>query len=191
MKKFLLVLAIIVALLFIVDTTILKEKGIVEKATETEKLERVPNANELPVGLDSENRAPAFSLINLEGEEVSLDDYKGKKILLNFWATWCPPCKAEMPDMEELYKEYKEKDFVVLAVNMTYSEESQENVVAFVDDNQLTFPVLMDKRGEVGSLYNVNAFPTSYFIDSDGVIRNKVIGSLSKENMYKQMSRLP
>lgn len=191
MKKFLLVAAIIVVALFIIDITILQDDGLVEKTTEGNQYERYEDPSSLPIGLDLEERAPSFTLSTLDGKTVSLEDYKGKKILLNFWATWCPPCKAEMPDMQEMYEENKEKDFVVLGVNVTVTEKNADDVSTFVEDYQLSFPILMDVKGKVAHQFEILSYPTSYFIDSDGVIRGKVIGALSKETMYKEMSLLP
>jgi peroxiredoxin len=191
MKKFLLVAAIIVIGLFIIDITILQDDGLVEKSTNGNTYERYEDPDALPLGLDLEERAPSFTLTTLDGKTVTLEDYKGKKILLNFWATWCPPCKAEMPDMQQMYEEHKNEDFVVLAVNVTVTEKKAEDVSAFVEEYGLTFPILMDEKGKVAHQFEILSYPTSYFIDSDGVIRGKVIGALSKESMYKEMSLLP
>lgn len=191
MKKFLIVAAVIAVVLFIIDKTVLKDNGLVEKTIQVDQYEKHENPENLPVGLKKDHRAPTFSIKTLAGETVSLEDYKGKKILLNFWATWCPPCKAEMPDMEELYNEYKDEDFVVLAVNATISEKSRKDVESFVNDYQLTFPILLDEKGTVAAEYEILSYPSTYFIDSDGVVRNKIVGALSKELMYKEMIQLP
>lgn len=191
MKKVLLIIALIVVLLFIVDKTILQDEEFVDQTEQVDQYEKLSNPESLPIGLKPENRAPSFSLTNLNGETVNIEDFKGKKVLLNFWATWCPPCKKEMPDMENLYKEYKDKDFVVLGINMTHTEKSEEVVSAFVKEYRLSFPILMDKNGEVSYQYELLSYPTTYFIDSDGVIRSKVVGELSKEHMYREMMKLP
>jgi len=190
MRKFMIIITLIVLVLFVVDKFVLKEKGLISKVDEN-KYEVITDADTLPVGIKMENQAPNFQVMDLNGNQVSLTDYRGKKVLLNFWASWCPPCKAEMPHMEELYKEYKEEGFVILALNMTNTEDSLEDVTSFAREQKLTFPILLDEKGEVSAKYEILAYPTSYFIDSTGVIRNKVTGALDKENLYKELMRLP
>ncbi|RTR31041.1 redoxin domain-containing protein [Robertmurraya yapensis] len=191
MKKILLIVAIIIGFLFIMDMTILKDNGLVENTANNEKYEKIEKPNDLPVGLEVEERAPSFELTTLDGEKITSEDLKGKRVLLNFWATWCPPCKEEMPDMQKLYEEYKDEDVVVVGVNVTSTEKNREDVEKFVKEYQLTFPILMDEIGEVTHQFEILSFPTTYFIDSDGVIRSKVIGALSKEKMYAEMNLLP
>lgn len=191
MKKFLLVAAIIVIMLVLVDITVLKDQGMVENAGKVDKPKKDEELEELPVGIGIGNIAPSFTLKDLDGNEVSLGDYKGKKILLNFWASWCPPCRAEMPDMESFYQNYKDKGYVVIAVNAASTEKNSLDAPDFVKKNDLTFPVLVDEKGSINARYNVMSLPTSYFIDSDGVIRNKVIGAMSEEHMVKEMRKLP
>lgn len=191
MKKFLLVAAVILILLVLVDITVLKDKGVVENAGQEEKPKKIEELEVLPVGIGIENIAPSFTLKDLDGNEVSLEDYKGKKILLNFWASWCPPCRAEMPDMQSFYQKYKDKGYTVIAVNMAGTEKNSQDAPAFIEKHKLTFPVLLDEKGSIGALYNVISLPTSYFIDSDGVIRNKVTGPMSEEQMVKEMKTLP
>lgn len=123
MKKFLLAAAVIVLLLFIVDKTILKEKGVVEQAGQMQKYDKMDDPEDLPVGLEKGNLAPDFELTDMEGSPVKLSDYRGKAVLLNFWASWCPPCRAEMPHMEKLYNKYKDENFDILAVNLTNTEK--------------------------------------------------------------------
>ncbi|WP_449622834.1 TlpA disulfide reductase family protein [Robertmurraya sp. Marseille-Q9965] len=191
MKKILLIVAIIIGFLFIMDMTLLKDNGLVQNTSNNEMYEKIEKPNDLPVGLEVEERAPSFELTTLNGENITLEDLKGKRVLLNFWATWCPPCKEEMPDMQKMYEEYKDEDVVIAGVNVTSTEKNREDVQEFVQEHQLTFPILMDEIGEVTHQYEILSFPTTYFIDSDGIIRSKVIGALSKEKMYAEMSLLP
>lgn len=117
-------------------------------------------------------KVPDFTLKNLDGEEVKLSDYKGKIVLINFWATWCPPCDREMPHLEKLYNEYKD-ELVILAVDV---QESKKTVKKYVEKKGLTFPVLLDTDGRVAREYYVAAFPTSYFVDADGYFVERVQG---------------
>jgi thiol-disulfide isomerase/thioredoxin len=136
-------------------------------------------ANQLKTaGLDvptAELRAVDFSLESLDGKMVSLSSYKGKVVLLSFWATWCGPCKQEMPAMEKLYQKLKGQGFEVLAVDMM---EDKATVSAFVKTNGYTFPVLLDKTGEVGGngMYAARAIPTNYIVDKAGKIVGRKIG---------------
>ncbi|MBG9445224.1 MULTISPECIES: TlpA disulfide reductase family protein [Bacillaceae] len=191
MKKFLLAAAVIVLLLFIVDKTILKEKGVVEQAGQMQKYDKIEDPEDLPIGLEKGSLAPDFELTDMEGNPVKLSDYRGKAVLLNFWASWCPPCRAEMPHMEKLYKKYKDKKFDILAVNLTNTEKNNGDAEKFVKELGLTFKIPMDVKGTVGADYNIMAYPTSYFIDSDGVIREKVLGALNEEYMEKEIKKLP
>ncbi|MBG9590718.1 TlpA disulfide reductase family protein [Cytobacillus firmus] len=191
MKKFLLAAAVIVLLLFIVDKTILKEKGVVEQAGQMQKYDKIEDPEDLPIGLEKGSLAPDFELTDMEGNPVKLSDYRGKAVLLNFWASWCPPCRAEMPHMEKLYKKYKDKKFDILAVNLTNTEKNNGDAEKFVKELGLTFTIPMDVKGTVGADYNIMAYPTSYFIDSDGVIREKVLGALNEEYMEKEIKKLP
>ncbi|MBY0154841.1 MULTISPECIES: TlpA disulfide reductase family protein [Cytobacillus] len=191
MKKFLFAAAVIVVLLFIVDKTILKEKGVVEQAGQMQKYDKMEDPEDLPVGLEKGNLAPDFELTDMEGNPVKLSDYRGKAVLLNFWASWCPPCRAEMPHMEKLYNKYKDENFDILAVNLTNTEKNSGDAEKFVKELGLTFTIPMDVKGEAGSDYNIMAYPTSYFIDSDGVIREKVLGALNEEYMEKEIKKLP
>ncbi|KML36888.1 TlpA family protein disulfide reductase [Cytobacillus firmus] len=191
MKKFLLAAAVIVLLLFIVDKTILKEKGVVEQAGQMQKYDKIEDPEGLPIGLEKGSLAPDFELTDMEGNPVKLSDYRGKAVLLNFWASWCPPCRAEMPHMEKLYKKYKDKKFDILAVNLTNTEKNNGDAEKFVKELGLTFTIPMDVKGTVGADYNIMAYPTSYFIDSDGVIREKVLGALNEEYMEKEIKKLP
>ncbi len=119
-------------------------------------------------------QAPDFELPMLNGEVVHLDDYKGKVVLLNIWATWCSPCREEMPSMEKLYQELKDQAFEILAVSI--DSQGDGAVASFVKRHNLTFPILLDRKGQTGRLYNTTGVPETFIIDKNGAIVTKVIG---------------
>jgi peroxiredoxin len=131
--------------------------------------------------------APDFTLQTLDGQAVRLSDYRGQVVLLNTWATWCPPCRAEMPDLEAYYQQHQEDGFVVLAVN---SQESPDTVAAFLGEHEFTFPVLLDPEGEVMREYGVLGLPTSFFIDRDGTMRGVWSGQLSPARLKELVDPL-
>jgi peroxiredoxin len=115
----------------------------------------------------------AFSLATLDGSTTALSDYRGSWVLLNFWATWCGPCVAEMPSMERLYGQFKDDGLVIVGVNQ---QESVDEVAAFVAERGLTFPILLDSNGRVGSRYGVRGIPTTYLIDPSGRVLGSKVG---------------
>lgn len=133
------------------------------------------------VGTEIGMEAPSFTLLNLNNKKVSLSDYRGQKVFLNFWATWCPPCRKEMPDLQKLSEEY-ENEIAVLAVNIG---ESKSAVVNFMIENNLDLPVLLDNDKATAQNYLVRAIPTTYILDENGVIIEKSFGALSYGSMLK------
>ena len=136
--------------------------------------------------------APDFTLVDQYGEEHTLSDYKGKVVFLNFWATWCPPCREEMPDIEALYKEYGEnsEDLVILSVanpktkdNPNNNDKTIEEVTKFMEDNGYSYPALMDTTGDVLLQYYITAFPTTFMIDREGRVIGYANGALTKDIM--------
>ncbi len=118
--------------------------------------------------------APDFTLPDINGKMVSLTDYRGKVVLINIWATWCPPCVAEMPSMEKLNQELKDEDFEILAVSLDVS--GAKAVIPFMKKHKLSFSVLTDTKGAIKSLYQTTGVPESFIIDQEGIIVEKVIG---------------
>ncbi|HWI61925.1 MAG TPA: thiol-disulfide oxidoreductase ResA [Symbiobacteriaceae bacterium] len=131
-------------------------------------------------GIPNGAKAPDFELKTTDGTAIKLSDLKGKAVMLNFFATWCPPCRAEMPALQEVYKEYEAKGFVVLAINLN---ESNLAVNQFRDKLGLTFPIVIDKDDHVSKLYDIVPLPTSYFINKDGVVVGKWTGEITKEKL--------
>ncbi|GAB4419804.1 MAG: TlpA disulfide reductase family protein [Anaerolineales bacterium] len=128
--------------------------------------------------------APDFTLQTYEGETVTLSELRGQAVLVNLWATWCPPCRAEMPAMQKLYAEYKDQGFVVLAVNAT-NQDDPSKIPDFITEYGLTFPILLDTTGEVSRLYQLRSLPSSYFIGRDGIIKEVVIGGPMAETLLR------
>jgi peroxiredoxin len=119
-------------------------------------------------------KAKDFTLEDLEVSAVNLKDFQGKVVFLNFWATWCPPCRVEMPAMEKLWQKFKQEEFVILAVDLG---EGKEKVSSFVEKNGYTFPVLLDSMGAVANTYGIRAIPTTYLLDSEGRMVGKALGA--------------
>lgn len=155
-----------------------------DEITEEEKSEETEVINE---GVFQGDKAFDFTLTDREGNEVSLSDYEGKVVFMNFWASWCPPCKEEMPFIQSTYEKYKESnDVVILTVNITKSEDNGvEDVNKFMKDNNYSFPVLLDVEGEVSVKYRVANIPTTYIINKEGIISNYIIGPLSQDRMLE------
>jgi peroxiredoxin len=144
----------------------------------------------LEKGIQKGQLAPDFSLTDLKGNPVHLSDFKGKKVMVNFWATWCPPCRVEMPHMQKFYEDYKSKDVVIVGVNLTPTEERLDSVQTFVDDQLLTFPIVLDKEGSIMQTYQVVAYPTTYLLDSNGVVREKFQGAINYDIMKDAVSKI-
>jgi len=119
-------------------------------------------------------KAKDFTLEDLEVSAVSLKNFQGNVVFLNFWATWCPPCRVEMPAMEKLWQKFKQEDFVILAVDL---RERKEKINSFVKTNGYTFPVLLDSMGAVANTYGIRAIPTTYLLDPEGRIVGKALGA--------------
>jgi len=128
--------------------------------------------------------APDFSLQTFDGETITLSEFRGQPVLVNLWASWCGPCRQEMPAMERVYREYKGKGFVILAVNAT-NQDSISNARSFVNELGLSFPILLDREGLVSKLYHLRALPTSFFIDKNGMIQEVVIGGPMAEALLR------
>lgn len=131
--------------------------------------------------------APDFTLTDQYGNSHTLSDYKGKTVFLNFWATWCPPCKKEMPDIQDLYEArgLNEEDVIVLGVafpNMG-DEKSTEGIIEFLEENEYTFPTVMDEEGALAYYYGISAFPTTFVINPDGRVEGYLQGMMQREMM--------
>ena len=134
------------------------------------------------------SKAPDFELYDLDGDVHKLSEYKGSPVFLNFWATWCGPCRGEMPHLEDVYEEWKDDGLTFFAVNIG---ESSTDVISFLDYFGFTMPVLLDSAKTVSRRYGVSGIPTTYFIDEDGIIQNKVVGAFpDRESVESYMVEL-
>lgn len=132
--------------------------------------------------------APQFSLPSLDGQDYSLDRVEGKSMLLNFWASWCEPCKIEAPDLVNLYENYSDK-IEIYAINVT-ANDTIDNVISFADEYGFTFPVLLDEHADIAKSYKVRPIPTTFFINKDGVIVDIVVGPLNKNLIGEKLKLL-
>ena len=149
---------------------------------------RVPSAVDAPLSTSPSPcegfLAPDFTLDTLDGTKVTLSKLRGKIVLINLWATWCPPCRAEMPALENAYKQYKDSGVVVLGLNVT-NQDSEKDIPPFVDEFGLTFPILLDRDGSVSALYQLKGLPTTYFVNREGIIRTVVVGGPMNETFIR------
>jgi peroxiredoxin len=136
------------------------------------------------VGISIGKIAPDFELTDINGNSVKLSDHRGKGILLNFWATWCPPCREEMPEFQKIEEA---GEIVILGVNL---QEKPETIRAFAESLEITFPLLLDPDSTVKDTFNVFTQPVSYFIDGDGKIVDKKFGPLTEQEIEEKTSKI-
>jgi peroxiredoxin len=128
--------------------------------------------------------APDFNLEDASGKSFQLSELRGRPLIVNVWASWCPPCRAEMPALERVYQEYRFAGLEVLAVNAA-NQDTVDAATGFVRDNGLHFPILFDRDGRVSAIYQVRSLPSTFFIDRHGVIREVVIGGPMAESLLR------
>ena len=133
---------------------------------------QVAQSKQAPPAMEGK-RAPDFTLPALGGGNISLADYRGKVVFLNIWATWCPPCRKEMPSMQKMYEHFKGKDFEMLTISI---DENQSLVAPFMKELGLTFPVVFDPAQKVASQYKITGVPETYIIDKTGVVTHHLLG---------------
>src|SRR5690625_2220343 len=153
----------------------------------SESVEGLEGNPEIAEGLEKGEMAPNFELEKMDGEKVKLSDFRGEKVMLNFWATWCPPCRAEVPDMQKLHEN---KDVTILAVNLLGQESGIDPVEEFLEDYGVTFNVLLDEDLVVAETYGIQPVPTTYMIDTEGVIQNMAFGALNYELMVQELDKM-
>ena len=135
--------------------------------------------------------APNFTVYDTDGKAVSLTDFKGKPVVINFWASWCPPCKAEMPDYEKMYKQYSLKGVIFLMIDMTDgSRETVPIAKKYLADNNFTFTAYFDTKNSAASVYQISSIPGSIFIDKSGNVENSYIGLVTAATMQKNIEAI-
>jgi peroxiredoxin len=128
------------------------------------------------IAIEEELPAPDFTLPGLNGELISLSEFKGNVVLINIWATWCPPCVYEMPSMEKLHQQFKNEKFKILAISI--DSQGAKAVAPFMKNHNLTFQTLIDPAGTIRTSYGVNSIPQSFIIDKQGHLLKKIIGPI-------------
>jgi cytochrome c biogenesis protein CcmG/thiol:disulfide interchange protein DsbE len=147
-----------------------EERGHLSSVAEGSLKGKVPGEENKKLLEEATKKLSELNFLTIDGKEVKLSDYKGKVVLVNFWASWCPPCKEEMPIFEKVYQKYNDKNFVILAVNMDTSEGALKE---FLEKNRYSFPIVRIK-GEAG--LNIPGLPTSYLVDKDGSVKKIRLG---------------
>ena len=142
------------------------------------------SSEKLPI---TETKAVDFTLRDLQGQNHNLSDYRGKGVVVNFWATYCPPCEREFPALESVYQQYKGQGIEILAINV---EETLRAVDPFIAKKDVNFPVLLDRHGEAASAYKVINLPVTFFINSNGEIVSQVSGEMSEEILHENIKNL-
>jgi peroxiredoxin len=181
----------LIAILVIGSMVVITVKSNMEKNATTDQAVSVGESNGT-VGLKVGDLPPDFDLTTMSGDQVNLAELKGKKVILNFWASWCGPCKAEMPHMEKYYERNKEAANVeIIAVNMTNSERrGLKGVEEFIDEYGLTFPIPLDKDGKVERMYEIVSIPTTFMLGTNGEIVHKFVGPMDEKMMEELVNNL-
>lgn len=194
MKKNIGLLVVVLLVVAMIGTYVQQQ---IDKGREINAASLGKEVDERVIGLKKGETPPDFTLTTLDGEDVTLSELRGKKVVLNFWATWCPPCKAEMPHMQNYYEQYAKEDNVeILAVNLTSAERDvteeakMDTVTTFKDSYELTFPILLDLNNDVGIDYQILTIPTTYFIDTNGYIQHTIQGPMNMDMLESYVEAL-
>lgn len=138
-------------------------------------------------GVERTPLSPDFKTTTLSGETVNLSDYRGRPVVLNFWASWCPPCRAEMPEFEQVWQSYQKRGIVFLGVN---TSDQRDKAQAFLNDFPVSYPHLLDTHSDIARLFSATSLPTTVFINREGRIVGRRIGALNKQQLAMQVEEL-
>ncbi len=137
---------------------------------------------------DKNNKAPDFTVTTIEGETITLSDLKGKVVIIDFWDTWCPPCRKGIPDFIELYKEYKDSGFVM--IGLAFGRQGKEKVKEFIQEYNINYPIAIPSHSVINSFGEIRSIPTAFLIDQNGNIVNKYIGLRPKDVFENDIKKL-
>lgn len=199
MKKSIIGMIVVLALVAIALIGYIKEE--MNSSNEISEASQIKgfevNLDKQEYGIKKGQMAPDFTLQTIAGDTLTLSDLKGKKVVLNFWATWCPPCKKEMPALQNYYEKFAEKENVeIVAVNLTHTErgfnmkENYEMVGLFVDSYDLTFPIPLMEENSLSKTYQIVTIPSTFMIDTEGRIQHQILGPLDENSIDKFISQL-
>ena len=171
--KVIAIIGIVVIGLFLLSVDFQDQTNVADKITNSGQTKQV-NEQEFPL-------APVFTLNDVDGKEVSLADYKGKIVFVNFWATWCPPCRAEIPDFVKLIDKYGDDGFEILGVSVD-NPKDYKKIPGFMDQYKMNYPVLLDQLGQVNGLYGgIQSIPTTFILNREGKALGRIVGARSYE----------
>lgn len=193
LKKLILLSIAVFVVAWVVGTNFFDSEKTVYKVVPNSMKAKVSEPEVVEYNLEKEEKikAPEFKVSTLDGEVMKLSDYEGQRVILNFWTTWCPPCKEEMPQLQKYFEEAAEKqNTVVLAMNMTDQEEGIAEVQQFVDENELTFPILLDETDDVSINYGILSIPTTFIIGEDGYVEEQILGPITEEMLIEMLGKV-
>jgi len=189
-KKKVISALLIIALVVIAVTTFINKQLDRNKNTLDDNIPGYEVKSDSPQSVGLGKPAPDFTLKTLDGNTMTLSDLKGKKVILNFWASWCPPCKDEMPYFQEYYKKYAKKDNVeIVAVNLTFND-NLTNVENFVKSYDLTFPILLMEEEGLNLTYKIYTIPSTFMINTKGEIEKQILGPLDLDTLRDYITNL-
>lgn len=180
--KKLIILIVVIILVFIVAGTIYNQLG-----NKVQPDSKIANEDKESAKDDKKEKAPDFKVTGQDGNKVSLHDFVGKPIVINFWSSKCPPCRKEMPEFNEVYKKYKDKVNFMMVDAIGFLGETKDTGTTFVKDNKFSFPIFYDEDLSAQRTYGLTAFPTTYIVDKSGYLSKGQSGMLSEETLAKAL----